>query len=155
MNHEEHNNQVVAVKVLRNMYPILEQLMWAIPNGEERPKVMKIIKGKEVWWCPAGKRAKEEGQLAGVWDLIVAVGYKMFHYETGNNTYCPGLIIEMKSSEAFKKKNQGLTPAQLKFGKAMFDQGWDSVVCCSSKSMIFAVDDHMRKAGYEKNGKAK
>jgi hypothetical protein len=151
--HEEHAAQAAGVKICRMRWPILNTLMWAIPNGEERPKVLRVIKGKKIWTCPSGQRAKEEGQLKGVWDLMVAVSVMIPTYPWGKNGSvlyrpCPGLIIEMKSKAAFKRRNCGLTDEQIEYRNAMYEQGWRYEVCDSANSMVEAVEFHMKDAGY-------
>lgn len=92
----EHQEQVKLYQWIRlheNKHPALKTV-FAIPNGGKRP-VRKNKYGQ--WYCPEGKKLKDEGVKAGVWDNFVM--YPKMSKETtdGNNNiiYC-GLWIEMK-----------------------------------------------------------
>lgn len=85
---DEHNIQKVLVAWFRQTYPSMSNLFFAIPNGGARDLV-------------TAKRLKEEGVLAGVPDLFLAVprhGY-------------PGLWLELKTEagvlSSVQKKIQG------------------------------------------------
>lgn len=138
---EEHNAQVLGVKLCRLRWPILNRLMWAIPNGGDRD--VRI-----------GAMLKAEGVTAGVWDIMVAVSYWEKHIwdeSEPDESYArmiPGLIIEMKSSSAIRRKNHGLTVEQVEFCEAMMSQGWNTEVCSSANEMVSAVERHMKAAGY-------
>lgn len=56
----EHELQVRAIEYMRLQYPELERRLFAIPNGGARNAYV-------------GKKLKDEGVLAGVWDLFLAV----------------------------------------------------------------------------------
>jgi|SRR3989304_7366556 len=129
---EEHNAQVLGVRICRMRWPILNTLMWAIPNGGSRE-------------ARTGAMLKSEGVTKGVWDLMVAVGYD---FGILSVKWCPGMIIEMKSKSAFARKNCGLTDEQIVYRDAMAGQEWRYEVCDSANAMVAAVERHMKEAGY-------
>lgn len=85
----EHELQVQVMKYLNLQYPELDRQIFAIPNGGARDAV-------------TGKKLKDEGVLAGVWDLFVGVPSGDYH----------GCFIETKWGK------NGLSKSQKKFRKA-------------------------------------
>jgi hypothetical protein len=93
----EHHMQKKYVEWARDplvlrIYPSLAPLH-SIPNGGARPRV-KNRQGK--WWCPEGKRLKEEGLLAGMPDLCLPV----------SRGYWLTMYIEMKAPGESLSKDQ-------------------------------------------------
>ena len=108
MKQTEHNLQTECVKWFRLQYPQIKDLLFAIPNGGQRNKIVAA-------------KLKAEGVVAGVPDLFLAVpehdrdlGYVNF-----------GLFIEMKI-----KPNKP-TPNQQKMMDVFRDNGYQCVVCYS------------------------
>lgn len=85
----EHELQVQAMKYMRLQYPELDRQIFAIPNGGARDPV-------------TGKKLKDEGVLAGVWDLFIAIPSGDYH----------GCFIETKWGK------NGLSDSQKKFKQA-------------------------------------
>jgi hypothetical protein len=144
MNNEEFYIQSEAVKHLRLLYPELEHLLIAIPNGEERPKKKYFDKklGKYVWYCPAGKRAKALGLVKGAWDLFLAVPW-FGKPILARAVIFPGLWMEVKIPEEYRKKNHGLTPEQLEFGEAVKSQGFETSIKCTTQGIIDTIRIYM------------
>ena len=158
-----HQIQAAGVAKCRALHPICEQLLFPIPNGDERPKkrVWSRRQQKYIWYCPSGKRIKEEGGLAGAWDLMLAVAIRWkfdFKPEDPNESpnkldneniiRCPGLIIEIKRPDQRNSKNGGLSEAQVKYGIAMAGQGWDLAIVYTAEELYQAVYGHLREARY-------
>lgn len=102
----EHAHQVAlfmwaAQPATKQLYPLLS-LMFAIPNGGERNKIV-------------ASRLKAEGVKTGVSDVMLPVPMGGYH----------GLFIEMKKPGELKSTSQ----AQKDFGAAMQAQGYGFVVC--------------------------
>lgn len=117
----EHQIQVAGVRICRACWPICERLLFAIPNGGKRDTI-------------TGKRLKDEGVIAGVWDLMLAVRRE--------NTQ--GMIIEVKRPGREKEMNGGLTPDQIKWGSEMANQGWKLDICYSAQQIVDAVALYLR-----------
>jgi hypothetical protein len=144
-NDEEFYIQSEAVKHLRFIYPKLEHLLIAIPNGEERPKKRYFDKklGKYVWYCPAGKRAKALGLVKGAWDLFLALTMGSPFIVDGKANFIPGLWMEVKTPEQYRNKNHGLTPEQLEFGEAVKSQGFETSIKCTTQGIIDTIRIYM------------
>lgn len=82
-NRIEHNLQVACVKYFKLKYPTLSKLMFSVPNGGTRNKREAVS-------------LKEEGLLAGVSDLVIAIPNKENH----------GLFIEFKTSKGVQSSSQ-------------------------------------------------
>jgi hypothetical protein len=112
MKHEEHEIQVAAFKILRMDTRL--STMFAIPNATTGgPR--------------QGRWLKDEGRLAGVWDVFlpvpIQVDWGWFH----------GLYIEVKAP---KKK---LTKEQAEFGIKMHDRGYGIAIVRSVDEFTRAV----------------
>lgn len=79
----EHKLQVSMVKLFRLKYPSMKHNLFAVPNGGRRDAV-------------TGAKLKEEGQLAGVSDLIFLKANRFYH----------GLLIEVKTDKGRQSDNQ-------------------------------------------------
>ena len=87
MNHIEHGEQkalLIWVRTLQARYPELGMLV-AYPAGGKRPMVQNKRTG--AWYCPEGKRLKDEGTVKGFPDLVLFVASQGYH----------GLALEMKA----------------------------------------------------------
>lgn len=107
----EHHLQVSCVTWFRLQYPQLALRLFAIPNGGFRTKT-------------TAARLKDEGALAGVADLFLAVlrgGWG-------------GLFIEMKTTA----KGSGLSKAQREWGANVRDD-YGYVVCRTLEEFQFQV----------------
>jgi len=121
-NHEEHNMQVEVFRHARRLFPILERLMFAVPNARK---------------CSARERAwlKKEGLTAGVHDIIILVprcGY-------------PYLTIEMKLPVYEHRRNGGLSDAQLSFYNAVFSEGGMARTCHHVKDALDLIRGYMNE----------
>ncbi|OJV40855.1 MAG: hypothetical protein BGO29_14910 [Bacteroidales bacterium 36-12] len=110
---QEHDIQVACVNWFRYRYP--KFLIWAIPNGGQRNKIV-------------AKKLKDEGVLAGVPDLHIPVAMKGYH----------GLYIEMKAGRN-KPSDEQLTI----MGKLQ-NEGYKCVVCWSLDEFMKVVEDYMK-----------
>ena len=132
--HDDVHHQIQAngVKQCRDLHPICELLLHAVPNGGARSK------------AEAG-RLKAEGVVAGVWDLELSVPTRW----TLDRDYIrrPGLILEVKRPDQGNSRNGGLTPEQVAYGEAMAGQGWARAVVYSTDELYEAVRGHLEKAG--------
>ena len=71
-------------------------------------------------------RAKQEGLKAGIPDVFLAVGNSGFDWE------CHGVYIEMKSPAAKKRKNGGLSNAQIETIEKLRKFHYEVWVCYSA-----------------------
>lgn len=91
----EHDEQVALFEAIKFLqYPELEWL-FAIPNGGARHPAV-------------GKRMKDEGVKAGVWDIMLPVARNGYH----------GLFIEMKYGA------NKLSEKQVEFEKHLIQEGY-------------------------------
>jgi hypothetical protein len=83
---------------LWNHFPKEKQLLiFAIPNGGNRPKEEYITKsGERKKWCPEGAKLKRLGVVKGVLDIFVSIPRFPYH----------GLYIEFKSPDQSLSKEQ-------------------------------------------------
>lgn len=109
----EHDIQVACVNWFRYKYP--KYLIWAIPNGGERNKIV-------------AKRLKDEGVSRGVPDLHIPVAMNGYH----------GLYIEMKAGRNKPSDDQ------LTIMEKLTNEGYKCVVCWSLDEFIVAVNDYMK-----------
>lgn len=116
MNHEEHDIQAAAIKIL-SADP-RSRWMFAIPNGGRRDAI-------------TGARLKAEGVRPGVWDLEYPV---MITQSEDNFVFgiCNGLRIEVKT------KKGKLTKEQAEFGIFSDDNGWALSICRSAQEIVDA-----------------
>lgn len=114
MRHEESRIQQCCVRWFRYQYPEAARLLFAVPNG---------------YWTTASQasRAKAEGMLSGVSDLLLLVAAQGFH----------GLAIEMKT----KRGRQ--TSTQRAWQDDAEDAGWRYVVCRSLDEFVATVTEWM------------
>lgn len=109
----EHDIQIACVNWFRYKYP--KFLIWAIPNGGHRNKIV-------------AKKLKDEGVLPGVPDLHIPVAMKGYH----------GLYIEMKAGRNKPSDEQATIMAKLQ------NEGYKCVVCWSLDEFIKAVDEYIK-----------
>lgn len=109
----EHDIQVACVNWFRYKYP--KFLIWAIPNGGQRNKIV-------------AKKLKDEGVLSGVPDLHIPIAMKGYH----------GLYIEMKAGRNKPSDEQITIMAKLQ------NEGYKCVVCWSLDEFIKAVDEYIK-----------
>lgn len=112
----EHDMQVSCVKWFRSQYKPLSQLLFAVPNGSLRNKVI-------------ARKLKAEGVISGVADLMLAV--------PGENSH--GLFIEMKNGKA---NNQ--SSAQKEWEKQITAQGYKYALCRSLEDFIELINKYLR-----------
>lgn len=120
MKQNEHNLQVACVKWFRLQYPEYSDLLFAIPNGGQRHKVVAA-------------KLKAEGVVPGVPDLFLAVfkndRIKDFETDSGipkvHSIPRCGMFIEMKV-----KPNKTTEKQKTMMAKLMV-QGYQCEVCYS------------------------
>lgn len=108
-NSSEHVHQVCVfmwAALNQAKYPMLEKLLFAIPNGGSRGETARTA-------AIVGGKLKAEGVKAGVSDLTLAWPAKGFH----------GFFIEMKKPGGKAQQNQ------LDFGNAVIHAGYKFAVC--------------------------
>lgn len=132
--HVESNLQQGCVNWFRLQYPKLWLLLFAVPNGGNRPKKTYVTKSGAVrTYCPEGAAMKKEGVLKGVSDLILLVANKGFH----------GLCIEMKTTE----RGSGQEDEQKEWQRAVELHGYKYIVCRTLEEFINAVNWYLE--GYQ------
>ena len=136
MNQFEHEQQCAVIKwrddmVRLGIYPELA-LLYAIPNGGERPKRQNKRTGR--WYCPSGQKLKAEGLLAGIPDLHLPV----------SRAGALSMYIEMK--EPGKKPGKA-DEHQDRIHALLREQGNMVAVCNSATWAIKVIE------GYMKSGK--
>lgn len=109
----EHDIQVACVTWFRLKYP--KFLIWAIPNGGERNKIV-------------AKKLKDEGVLSGVPDLHIPVAMKGYH----------GLYIEMKAGKNEPSKNQ------ISIMVKLANEGYKCAVCWSLEEFMNVVNEYLK-----------
>lgn len=116
-NNEESRMQQAVIKwwaLKCREFGVPECLLFAIPNGARRDKVVGAI-------------LKKEGVRAGVPDLFLAVP---------RGPRC-GLFIEIKT------ENGIVSDAQFDFIQTLRDQRYAAVVCHSFGSVVVAIESHL------------
>lgn len=117
---EEHQIQVACVSWFRKEYTQYGRLLFAVPNGGKRDAF-------------TGKTLKDEGALAGVADLFLAIPNSSYH----------GLFIEMKTPKGRQQDTQK------EFEKAVTSQGYLYVVCRSLKEFICIISKYLSNGTQE------
>jgi hypothetical protein len=110
----EHNAQRLLIAWFRANYPDLATLFFAIPNGGLRNPV-------------TGKRLKDEGALAGVPDLLLAIPRGPWH----------GLFLELKT------RHGRVQPAQRAMLAALSGQGYRAVACHGWEAARDAIQEYL------------
>lgn len=110
----EHRLQSLCVQWFRNQYPEWNLLLFSIPNGGRRDKV-------------TGARLKEEGVVAGVADLQLAIQRKGYG----------AMFIEMKTAAGRQSSSQK------EWQKAIEKAGFKYVVCRSLEEFQDAIIDYL------------
>lgn len=113
-NREEHNLQVACVKWFKLKYPMFGKLIFSVPNGGTRNKREAVS-------------LKEEGLLAGVSDLVIALPNKDNH----------GLFIEFKTPEG----NQ--SPKQYEFMQSVRQQGYRYEIVRTFEQFVKVVNEQI------------
>lgn len=109
----EHEIQLSCIIWFRYQYP--EHLIYAIPNGGQRNKIVAA-------------KLKEEGVLSGVPDLHIPVAKGIYH----------GLYIEMKAG-----KNK-LTDNQITIIDKLKNEGYKCAVCYSLYQFSNVVNEYFQ-----------
>ncbi len=73
------------------------------------------------------KRGGQLGVIAGVWDILL-IGDNQGRIGSFGPYYFAGLAVELKSSKAYKSKDNGLSPAQLAWRAEYHRQSWYTAV---------------------------
>jgi len=120
----ESQEQATVVQYFNAKWP--EYKIFAVPNGTH----IRSYAGRA--------KAKREGLLKGVSDLIIMVAIGSYH----------GLVIEMKDKG---KTKRSLTPEQKAFLEYAHWQGWKAVWCAGADEAIKVIDEYMalEKSGYQ------
>lgn len=144
MRDEEHRIQVAGVELCRKVFPVCRDLLYAVPNGGPRTTRKYFSKTKQKWiaWSPSARRLKDEGVLAGVFDLALDVT-KIREASKEELEIFSGLKIEVKTPEQYRKKNHGLSPAQLRYKAAVEEQGYKTAIVCSAQQLFDVVREYL------------
>lgn len=121
-NDEEHRIQTACVEWFRLSHPKYQNLLFAIPNGGRRDAV-------------TGRKMKEEGVLAGVADLFLALASNGKH----------GLFIEMKTRKGTQQQSQK------DFEKNVTKQGYEYSICRSLDEFSKVIETYLRYGKEEAN----
>lgn len=114
-NEEEHRIQSTCVRWFRLQYRTQSKLLFAIPNGGRRDIV-------------TAAKMKEEGVVAGVADLFLAIPCNGYH----------GLWIEMKTSKGRQQTTQK------EFEKSVLEQGYQYKVCRSLNEFMNIIKEYLK-----------
>ena len=134
MKNGEHILQKSCVTWFRLQYPVYKSLLFAIPNGGDRNRVVAA-------------KLKAEGVLAGVPDLFLAVPvnhkgtpgeYHLIGLEEAVDHTTPGLFIEMKTPGQYPRKHQKEVIEQLR------NQGYQVEICRSLDEFIDIVNRYLK-----------
>jgi len=128
----EHGHQCAVMQwvALVGMKSDIAELLWmlhAVPNGGDRSKSV-------------GASMKAEGVKKGVPDLCLPVPMgSPDGTGIGWEGVYPGLYIEMKTPEAFAKKDNGCSAEQLEWHRRLRAQGYAVAVCAGWQSACWAL----------------
>lgn len=112
----EHDLQKSCVQWFRYTYPKYAKLLMAIPNGARRTKFERT-------------QALEEGLVAGLPDLFLAVPNKKMH----------GLWIEMKNGKAGRVSDK-----QTEMIQKLWEQGYDVRIARTFDDFETIVMDYLK-----------
>lgn len=118
----EHEIQKQCVNWFAWQHPSLSRLLFAVPNGGQRNKIVAA-------------KLKAEGVKAGVSDLL------LLYPSSG----CHGLCIEMKTPKGKQTKEQA------QFETAVKEAGYSYVVCRSLDQFINSITNYIN-ASTKDNG---
>lgn len=112
-----------AQKDFRERFPLLERLMFAIPNGGSRGDNARsrAIRGAQL---------KAEGVKSGVADIFISLARHGYH----------GLYIEMKKPTNEKGRKGSLSDDQEKFRDAANMEGYGYVACYTWQEAIDNIE---------------
>jgi hypothetical protein len=130
----EHAHQCAVMQwvalVGMKAFPELLWMLHAIPNGGDRSKSV-------------GASMKAEGVKKGVPDLCLPVPQKIVRHEAPDigilSGWFHGLYIEMKTPEAFAKKDNGCSPEQIEWHRRLLAQGHAVAVCAGWQSACWVL----------------
>jgi hypothetical protein len=108
-------------------FPELE-MFHAIPNGGKREK-KQAKNGK--WYCPTGKKLKEEGVKRGVWDIYILYPNSKYH----------GLIVETKTSS----KSSVLSKYQKEWEKKYIKYRYKTCIVRDLYEFIDCVTEYIKE----------
>lgn len=109
-------------------YPAYHHRIFHIPNGGKRDKKTYVNKkNKTVTYSPTAKKLKDQGALAGVWDIFLSVPKFGFS----------GMFIEMKAGK------NSLTDSQKEFREAN-DRDYLFKVCYSLAEFKTEFDKYLK-----------
>lgn len=111
----EHRLQASMVKWFRLQYPSMKHNLFSVPNGGRRDAV-------------TGAKLKEEGQLAGVSDLIFLKANRFYH----------GLLIEVKTDKGRQSDNQK------EWEQKIINDGYKYIVVRSLDQFIEEVNRYLK-----------
>lgn len=111
----EHKTQCACVQWFRLQFMGMAGLLFAIPNGGARDAV-------------TGRKLKDEGVLAGVADLMLAVARGEWH----------GLFIEMKTKSGSQRETQK------EFQRNVEIQGYKYIICRNFDEFREQVLDYLK-----------
>ncbi|WP_026803623.1 VRR-NUC domain-containing protein [Aliarcobacter lanthieri] len=108
----EHQEQSLVIQ-----YCNLRKIpIFHIPNGSYKSLTARV-------------RAKKEGLVSGIPDLMIPMPSKTYH----------GLFIEMK-----RVKNSKVSVQQLKWIELLNKQGYKAIVCYGSSAAIKEIDNYIK-----------
>lgn len=126
----EHQEQVTVVQWAMSQRAVLPQaaLLFAIPNGGDRPKVTKVGRDSAiVRFSPEALRLKLSGVQPGVPDLMLPVPRGKWH----------GLFIEMKS------RSGKVRAEQREWLRILRRHGYGAIICRGADAAIEAIRGYL------------
>lgn len=118
----EENAQILLFKTLRDYYPVIRSLTFAIPNGGYRTP-------------SEAKRLQASGVTPGVPDLFCAFPAANYH----------GLFIEMKKPLIKGQSKAVTTPEQRKWIVSLQEQGYMAEVCYGFDEALKCILDYWNR----------
>ncbi len=127
----EHQEQVAVMQWAKAMTATIPELnlLFAIPNGGQRPRVRLFKHGGAVTFSSEGLRLCQEGVKPGVPDLFLPVSRHDYH----------GLFVEMKRVDG------KLSAAQQAWRAILLDQGYAVIICHGADIAIKEIVGYLSK----------
>lgn len=125
--HPESELQIACVEWARMQYPILNKLLFAIPNGGKRNKVEAAI-------------MKAEGVTPGVADLFISIPTLIATTRSESH----GFYIEMKAP------GKDARPEQREWLDLVGGLGYEEAVCDNFDDFRVLVTKYMQRTAYRR-----
>ena len=141
---KESELQIACVREFKRFYPQFENVLIKVTNEGKRSVIW--VKDRQTGAlkqvCVGGARAKAEGMVKGVADLLLLVprhGYGCLAIEMKRETYSVGKNGKLKVERSYQE------PEQKAWQKCCEEAGNKYVVCRSVAEFMLAVNNYLRK----------